>query len=119
VPARELTDNLRELAEALGVATDFWDWQGRYCPVDRDSVDLAELFDEEDDAVKWMIESVVTESHKAGVHVGLCGQAPSDHPDFAGFLIECGIDSMSVSPDSFIAVKQRVAAAEAAAVRTA
>jgi len=87
--------------------------------VDRDSVDLAELFDEEDDAVKWMIESVVTESHKAGVHVGLCGQAPSDHPDFAGFLIECGIDSMSVSPDSFIAVKQRVAAAEAAAVRTA
>jgi pyruvate,water dikinase len=42
----------------------------------------------------------------------LCGQAPSDHPEFAGFLVECGIDSMSVSPDSFIAVKRRVAAAE-------
>jgi pyruvate,water dikinase len=62
-----------------------------------------------------MIESVVAQAHKAGVHIGLCGQAPSDHPEFAGFLVECGIDSMSVSPDSFIAVKQRVAAAEKAA----
>jgi len=42
----------------------------------------------------------------------LCGQAPSDHPEFAEFLVRCGIDSMSVSPDSFIAVKERVAAAE-------
>ncbi|MFM0298058.1 MULTISPECIES: phosphoenolpyruvate synthase [Paraburkholderia] len=84
--------------------------------VDRDSVELAELFDEQDDAVRWMIERVVAEAHKAGVHIGLCGQAPSDHPEFAGFLVECGIDSMSVSPDSFIAVKQRVAAAEQAAV---
>lgn len=80
--------------------------------VDRDSVELAELFDEQDDAVRWMIESVVDQAHKAGVHIGLCGQAPSDHPEFAGFLVECGIDSMSVSPDSFIAVKRRVAAAE-------
>jgi pyruvate,water dikinase len=84
--------------------------------VDRDSVELAELFDEQDDAVRWMIERVVAEAHKAGVHIGLCGQAPSDHPEFAGFLVECGIDSMSVSPDSFIAVKQRVAAAEQAAL---
>ena len=52
------------------------------------------------------------EAHKAGADVGLCGQAPSDQPEFAGFLVECGIDSMSVSPDSFIAVKRRVATAE-------
>jgi pyruvate,water dikinase len=83
--------------------------------VDRDSVELAALFDEGNDAVRWMIERVVAEAHKAGVHIGLCGQAPSDRPEFAGFLVECGIDSMSVSPDSFIAVKQRVAAAEQAA----
>jgi pyruvate,water dikinase len=44
----------------------------------------------------------------------LCGQAPSDHPEFAEFLVACGIDSMSVSPDSFVAVKQRVADAERA-----
>ncbi|MEX0815404.1 MAG: phosphoenolpyruvate synthase [Dongiaceae bacterium] len=82
--------------------------------VDRDSAELAELFDEQDEAVKWMIRTVVTEAHRAGAKIGLCGQAPSDHPEFAEFLVECGIDSMSVSPDSFIKVKQRVAAAEAA-----
>jgi len=80
--------------------------------VDRDSAELAALFDEQDDAVKWMIENVIGEAHKAGAKVGLCGQAPSDHPEFAEFLVRCGIDSMSVSPDSFMAVKQHVAAAE-------
>ena len=80
--------------------------------VDRDSEDLAELFDEEDEAVKWMIERVIREAHQAGAKVGLCGQAPSDKPRFAGFLVACGIDSISVSPDSFIAVKKHVAAAE-------
>ncbi|MGE3652241.1 MAG: phosphoenolpyruvate synthase [Reyranellaceae bacterium] len=81
--------------------------------VDRDSAELAELFDEQDEAVKWMIRNVIVEAHKAGAKVGLCGQAPSDHPEFAEFLVECGIDSLSVSPDSFVAVKRRVAAAEA------
>jgi len=80
--------------------------------VDRDSADLAELFDERDDAVKWMIRTVIEAAHSAGRKVGLCGQAPSDHPEFAEFLVECGIDSVSVSPDSFIEVKRRVAAAE-------
>jgi pyruvate,water dikinase len=83
--------------------------------VDRDSEELAELFDEQDDAVKWMISNVITEAHKSGAKVGLCGQAPSDHPGFADFLVECSIDSISVSPDSFIVVKQRVAARETAA----
>jgi pyruvate, water dikinase len=81
--------------------------------VDRDSTDLAELFDEQDPAVKWMIENVITAAHKAGAKVGLCGQAPSDHPEFAEFLVKCGIDSISVSPDSFIAVKNKIAATEA------
>ena len=85
--------------------------------VDRDSEDLAALFDEQDDAVKWMIENVIREAHKAGAKVGLCGQAPSDHPEFAEFLVRCGIDSMSVSPDSFIAVKRHVAAAESKGTR--
>jgi len=82
--------------------------------VDRDSAELAGLFDERDEAVKWMISRVIEEAHTAGAKVGLCGQAPSDHPDFAEFLVACGIDSISVSPDSFVAVKQRVANAEAA-----
>ena len=86
--------------------------------VDRDSEELAELFNEQDEAVKWMIASVIAEAHKAHAKVGLCGQAPSDHPEFAEFLVACGIDSMSVSPDSFVAVKRRVAAAEARLQKT-
>jgi pyruvate,water dikinase len=60
-----------------------------------------------------MIENVITAAHKVGAKVGLCGQAPSDHPEFADFLVACGIDSISVSPDSFIEVKNRAASAEA------
>jgi pyruvate,water dikinase len=86
--------------------------------VDRDSAELAALFNEQDDAVKWMIRSVIEEAHKAGAKVGLCGQAPSDHPEFAEFLVECGIDSISVSPDSFLRVKNKVALAEGAVGRT-
>lgn len=80
--------------------------------VDRDSEELASLFDEQDEAVKWMIAKVITEARRAGAKIGLCGQAPSDHPDFAAFLVECGIDSISVTPDSFVAVKRTVAATE-------
>ncbi|WP_377277288.1 phosphoenolpyruvate synthase [Rhizobium sp. R86522] len=80
--------------------------------VDRDSGELADLFDEQDDAVKWMIRSVISEAKAAGAKIGICGQAPSDHPEFAKFLVECGIDSISVTPDSFIAVKQSVSEAE-------
>jgi pyruvate,water dikinase len=82
--------------------------------VDRDSGELAGLFDEEDAAVEWMIGSVIEAAHKAGAKVGLCGQAPSDHPPFAKFLVDCGIDSISVSPDSFPAVKAHVAEREKA-----
>lgn len=80
--------------------------------VDRDSAALASMFDERDPAVKWMIETVIDRAHKAGRHVGLCGQAPSDHPDYAAFLVGCGIDSISVTPDSFVAVKRAIATAE-------
>jgi pyruvate,water dikinase len=80
--------------------------------VDRDSEELAPLFNEQDPAVTWMIEHVISEAHKVGAKIGLCGQAPSDHPAFAEFLVHCGIDSISVTPDSFLAVKQHVAQAE-------
>lgn len=80
--------------------------------VDRDSAELAPLFDEEDAAVKWMIAHVIAEARAAGAKIGLCGQAPSDNPAFAAFLVEAGIHSISVSSDSFVAVKQAVAAAE-------
>lgn len=83
--------------------------------VDRDSEELAALFDESDPAVLWMIESLIARAHKAGAKVGLCGQAPSNDPAFAGLLVKAGIDSISVSPDSFVAVKRHVARAEGVA----
>lgn len=81
--------------------------------VDRDSGELADLFDEQDEAVKWMLRRVIAVARKRGRKIGICGQAPSDHPEFAKFLVEAGIDSISVSPDSFLAVKKHVVAAEA------
>ncbi len=80
--------------------------------IDRDSEALAELFSERDPAVLWMIETIIEKAHKAGRKVGLCGQAPSNDPDFARLLVRAGIDTISVTPDSFIAVRQNVAAAE-------
>ncbi|MEE9322212.1 MAG: phosphoenolpyruvate synthase [Granulosicoccus sp.] len=82
--------------------------------VDRDSELLSDLFDEQDEAVEWMIEHLIQESRKSGTKTGICGQAPSDHPEFARFLVAAGIDSISVTPDSFLSVKRHVAAAESA-----
>jgi pyruvate,water dikinase len=83
--------------------------------IDRDSEELSSLFDERDPAVRWMIETVIERAHAAGAKVGFCGQAPSNDPAFARLLVEAGIDSISVTPDSFFAVKGHVAEAEGAA----
>jgi pyruvate,water dikinase len=80
--------------------------------VDRDSADLAHLFDERNDAVKKLIREVISVAHKRGRKVGICGQAPSDYPEFARWLVEAGIDSISVNPDSAIEVIQQVSRAE-------
>ncbi|MCT2538909.1 phosphoenolpyruvate synthase [Sedimentimonas flavescens] len=80
--------------------------------VDRDSAQLAGLFRERDPAVLWMIETVIARARANGRHIGLCGQAPSNDPDFARLLVKAGIHAISVTPDSFLAVKQHVAAAE-------
>lgn len=82
--------------------------------VDRDSARLAGLFNDRHEAVKRTIATLIDTAHVHGRKVGLCGQAPSDHPDFARFLVEAGIDSLSVNPDSFVAVKTQVAKAETA-----
>ncbi len=81
--------------------------------VDRDSGDLADLFSERDPAVLWMIRTIIAKARAAGRHIGLCGQAPSNDPAFARLLVEAGINAISVTPDSFVAVKTNVAAAEA------
>jgi len=80
--------------------------------VDRDSGVLSQLFDEQDDAVKKSIADVIRRVKACGKKIGICGQAPSDHPDFAAFLVGCGIDSISLNPDSVAAVLKRVAQQE-------
>lgn len=80
--------------------------------IDRDSEALSGAFNEQDAAVKWMIKNIIEQAHQAHRKVGLCGQAPSDHPEFARFLVDCGIDSISVTPDSFVRVKRSIAGEE-------
>jgi pyruvate, water dikinase len=80
--------------------------------VDRDSARLRSLFDERNEAVTRLISAVIESAHRAGRKVSLCGQAPSDRPEFVEFLVAAGIDSVSVTADSFVRVKNNVAAAE-------
>jgi len=80
--------------------------------VDRDSSELAPLFDERNEAVKQEISRLIRTAHKSNTKVGICGQAPSDYPDFAAFIVQEGIDSISLNPDSVIAVKKRIAEVE-------
>ncbi|PQJ28654.1 phosphoenolpyruvate synthase [Rubritalea profundi] len=80
--------------------------------VDRDSEKLANLFDENNEAVREMIRVLIKSAHEQGCKVGICGQAPSDKPEFAQFLVAQGIDSISLTPDSFVLTKRAIAARE-------
>jgi pyruvate,water dikinase len=82
--------------------------------VGRDAERLADLFDERNASVKRSITELIERAHAADRPVGICGQAPSDYPDFAEFLVEAGIDSISVIPDSVADVIRHVARAEQA-----
>ena len=70
--------------------------------LDRDSGDIAHLFDERNDAVKAMLSLAIKAANKAGKYVGICGQGPSDHEDFARWLMDQGIDSVSLNPDTVL-----------------
>lgn len=83
--------------------------------LDRDSSLIAHLYDERSEAVKWMLSRLIQAAKSCGVKVGICGQGPSDYPDFAQFLVEAGIDSISVTPDSVIKTMKAIHLIEAAA----
>ncbi|GEO95349.1 phosphoenolpyruvate synthase [Kocuria turfanensis] len=80
--------------------------------VDRDAEALRALFDERDEAVTRMISEAIRKAHAAGIPIGICGQGPSNHPDFAEFLVREGIDSISLNPDSFLRTVRRIAETE-------
>ena len=80
--------------------------------IDRDSELVSDIFDEQDDAVKLMIGMMIEKARDMGVKVGLCGQAPSDMPQFAQFLVKKGINSISFNPDALLKGIQNINAAE-------
>jgi pyruvate,water dikinase len=82
--------------------------------LDRDSDLVSHIFDERNDAVKRLVKQVidVAHSHIPRRKVGICGQAPSDFPEFAEFLVECGIDSISLNPDTVVKTRLIIAEAE-------
>jgi pyruvate,water dikinase len=82
--------------------------------VDRDSALVAHLFDERNEAVQALIAQAIQHARRLGRKIGLCGQAPSDYPEFARFLVECGIDSISLNPDAVLSTIRLVIQAEAA-----
>jgi pyruvate,water dikinase len=80
--------------------------------VDRDSEIVAHVFDERDKAVRTLIAQAIQQARRLGRKIGLCGQAPSDYPEFARFLVDCGIDSMSLNPDAVLPTTRLVLDAE-------
>ncbi len=80
--------------------------------VDRDSELVADVYDERDEAVKKLLKIVIEVANEKGKYIGICGQAPSDYPEFAQFLVECGIQSMSLNPDSVLRTILKIAETE-------
>ena len=85
--------------------------------IDRDNSIISPLFNEKDEAAKQLIASLIQKAKKAGVKVGLCGQAPSDFPEYAQFLISEGINSISFNPDALLQGIENMNKAEAASVK--
>jgi pyruvate,water dikinase len=114
IPANiALADKFAERFDGFSIGTN--DLTQLTLGVGRDAERLTHLFDERNAAVKRRIAELIEEAHAAGRPVGICGQAPSDYPEFAEFLVEAGIDSISVTPDSVPNVLRHVAQAEARA----
>lgn len=80
--------------------------------IDRDSATVSDLFDENNPAVTQLLARVIAAANKAGRKIGLCGQAPSDYPEFARFLVEAGIDSISFNADALLKGIENISAAE-------
>ncbi len=95
-----LADQFAEVFDGFSIGSN--DLTQLILGVDRDSEIVAHIFDERNEAVKTMIASVIRAARARGRKIGICGQAPSDYPEFARFLVEQGIDSISLNPDAVL-----------------
>lgn len=80
--------------------------------LDRDSALVSHIYNERNEAIKRLVKHVIEVAKKYGKKIGICGQAPSDFPEFAEFLVECGINSISLSPDTVLKTRLLVAEKE-------
>jgi pyruvate,water dikinase len=101
-----LADEFSEIFDGFSIGSN--DLTQLILGLDRDSEKIAHLFDERNPAVKKMVQWVIEKAKKNGKKIGICGQAPSDYPEFAEFLVRCGIDSISLNPDTVIKTTERI-----------
>ncbi len=105
-----LIDRFAELFDGFSIGSN--DLTQLTLGVDRDSEIVAFDYEERDEGVKEMIRLAVDGCRRNGIHSGLCGQAPSDYPEMAEYLVELGIDSLSLNPDTVIKTTERILALE-------
>jgi pyruvate,water dikinase len=101
-----LTEEFAEIFDGFSIGSN--DLTQLTLGLDRDSEIVAHLFDERNPAVMRLVEDVICRARAAGRKVGICGQAPSDYPEFARFLVRCGIDSISLNPDTVLKTTQEI-----------
>jgi pyruvate,water dikinase len=105
-----LTEEFAEIFDGFSIGSN--DLTQLTLGLDRDSAIVAHLFDERNAAVMRLVQDVIRRAQACGRKVGICGQAPSDYPEFARFLVTCGIDSISLNPDTVLKTTQDIVALE-------
>jgi pyruvate,water dikinase len=101
-----LTEEFAEVFDGFSIGSN--DLTQLTLGLDRDSAIVSHLFDERNAAVMRLVQDVIRRAQSCGRKVGICGQAPSDYPEFARFLVTCGIDSISLNPDTVIKTTQDI-----------
>jgi len=105
-----LADQFLELIDGYSIGSN--DLTQLTLGVDRDSELVSQVYDERNDAVKDLVKTVIKKCNSKGKYIGICGQAPSDYPEFAEFIVEDGIQSMSLNPDTVIKTRLDIAKLE-------
>jgi len=105
-----LADEFLDIFDGLSIGSN--DLTQLTVGIDRDNEELKHIADERNAAVKRLVETVVKKAKERGKYIGICGQAPSDYPEFAKFLVDLGIESISLNPDTVVKTTLKIAEEE-------